>query len=101
MSNSITQEDYNKIEQLVTNALSASSKAQAELYLQRLSFIRSTGGYTGYIATVLSSLVSSTSNAAGRVKDKERKEYFANTDLCKLKGLIRDEADGGNGNGTD
>ena len=100
MSNSITQEKYNEIEQLVNCALSANSKAQAEPYLQRLSFIGNAGGYTGYLATVLSSLVSSTSNAAGRVQDKERKEYFANTDLCKLKGLIRDEADGGNGNGN-
>ena len=93
MRTAITQDTYDEVSRIVECALSADTKEQAEPFTKRLEFLRSSGGYGGYVNCVLGDLIASTKHASGKVADKERLSSFARTDLYKLEGQISDAAD--------
>ena len=88
MNFSISQATYDEVEDLVNKALTASSKAAAKKYIDRLDAIWHFGDYFGYINSVFSDLLASVSRASGSVADKERLCYFAKQDLYKLEGQM-------------
>ena len=57
MKSAITQNTYDEVSRLVECALSADTKKQAEQYTKRLEFLRSSGGYGGYVNCVLGDLI--------------------------------------------
>lgn len=84
----ISQDTYDEVENLVEQALMASSKKAAKPYVDRLDFLQRCGNYRGSTNHIFSELVSSVKRASGRVSDKERLCYFARQDLYKLQGQI-------------
>ena len=90
MEYTITQADYDKIEQLARCAVSATSKKDAKYYIDRLEFIARSGGYAGSARNIIDELCSSVNNAAGSVADKSRKTYFVEVDLSKLKDFVEE-----------
>jgi len=101
MKTAITQNTYDEVSRLVECALSADTKKQAEPFTKRLEFLRSSGGYEGYVNCVFGDLIASTKRASGKVADKERLSSFARTDLYKLEGQISNSADSENANSGD
>lgn len=91
MKDYITRVEFERIENLVNLALSASSKKDAQTYIKHLEFISNCGGYIGYVNSLLSVLCASVKSASGRVSNKERLEYYARTDLQKLEWKIKEE----------
>lgn len=85
----ITRGEYQEIEYLTKCALSASNKAKANEYIQRLDYL--CPGLAGPARNILSELKASVSNAAGRVQDKERRSYFVRMDLFKLSRFIKED----------
>jgi hypothetical protein len=88
MEYKITQTEYDKIEHLAHNAVSASSKNEAKPYLTQLEFIANSGGYAGSVRNIIGDLYGSVKNAAGNVADKSRRTYFVEMDLSKLKDFV-------------
>ena len=101
MKSAITQNTYDEVSRLVECALSADTKKQAEPFTKRLEFLRSSGGYEGYVNCVFGDLIASTKRASGKVADKERLSSFARTDFYKLEGQISNSADSENVNSGD
>ena len=90
----ILQETYDEVYELCNAAITASSKKEAQKFIDRLNFIHCCGGYTGYTNILLSELVAGVKSAAGRVADKERQCSFVQQDLYKLESQIRKKDDG-------
>ena len=86
MRDHITEEEFDTIKKLVECATDAYNKTEAAPYIKKLTFLGT--DYQGYLLSVFSNLVSSISNAAGQVADKEKKLCFVNTDLYKLRRFI-------------
>lgn len=95
----ITQEEYNKIEELVYAALSAPNKQEAKRYIQQMYFVASDLG--GAANNILHELIAETENASGKVADKYRKESFARMSLYKLRMFIEQEQSSKGGCRTD
>lgn len=87
MNDYITQEEFDIVEDLVMKATQACTKTSAAYYIKQLSFQKSY--YCGYTEIIFSNLVSSVERAAGQVAEKDRKMYFVNQDLGKLRGRIK------------
>lgn len=94
MNFNISQATYDEVKDLVDKALTASSKAAAKKYIDRLDFLQRCGNYGGATNNIFSELVSSVKSASGSVSDKERLRSFAKQDLYKLQGQI-EKKDGG------
>lgn len=82
----ITQEEFNRIEELVDAALSAPNKQEARRHTQQMNFMAPDLG--GGANNILHELIAETENASGRVADRNRKESFARTTLYKLEMFI-------------
>jgi len=82
----LQEEEYEKIKELVDYALSASNKAEAKRYIQQLNYAAL--GLQGAANNILQELIASVNTASGQVSDKERKSYFAQMDLYKLKDFV-------------
>ena len=82
----LTQAEYDEIEALVDQALSAPNKASAKKYIDRLAFLAR--DFEGPAHNKLSELCAYVKNASGRVADKDRKESFCKMDLFTLRNFI-------------
>ena len=82
----MTQSEYDEIEGLVNQALSASNKKDAQKYISILEALKRS--LEGSARNVMSELCASVKNVSGRVADKEDKEYFCSMDLFKLKMFV-------------
>lgn len=89
MKQNLTTEEYNQIEDVVSKAISAPNKKDAQRYMEKLRFLLS--GYGGSIATVLSKLYSSTQAATGNIPDKSNRQYYVQCDISSLRNFIKDE----------
>lgn len=94
MNFNISQATYDEVKDLVDKALTASSKAAAKKYIDRLDFLQRFGNYGGATNNIFSELVSSVKSASGSVSDKERLRSFAEQDLLKLQWQIEKKEDG-------
>ena len=86
MRNSITQKEFDQIEDLVKKAVSARTKSDAQIYVNRLNFCAT--DLSGTANLVMSQLRSAVKSATGMVTDKESKVYFCEMELSKLQGYI-------------
>ena len=89
MKAKLTQAEYDKIENLVNQALSAPNKAEAQKYIGVLEFLAL--DFEGSLSYKVSELCAGVKNASGRVSDKERKEYPCRQDLFTLRRFIEKE----------
>lgn len=82
----ITQEQFDRIENLYESALSALTKKEAKVYIDQIEFVAT--GLEGYANILLYELINSLRAACGRVPDREIKKSHCNTCLYKLEGQI-------------
>lgn len=83
MKEYLSQEEYEKIKELVNCAVNAANKKDAENYIRK---IQSYGyGLVGRAYNILNELISYVKDAFGRVSDKERRIYAVNSKLYELE----------------
>lgn len=82
MKEKLTAQEYEEISRLVEYALNAPSKKEAQKYIDK---IQSYGyGLSGRVSYIFTELVCYVKDASGRVGDKARREYSANSKLYEL-----------------
>lgn len=78
-----------EIRSLVDKAISAYTKKDAESYIQRLSFIRSTSNLEPPANNVFGELISYVHSASGQVHDKSHWTDATMQSLYKLQSLLK------------
>ncbi len=83
MKDKLSIKEYEEIKQLVDCALTAPNKKEAQKYINELSSY----GYSlyGNANIIFNELVCCVQDASGRITDKEKKKYFAESTLYKLE----------------
>lgn len=89
MKQTLTQEEYDRINQLVEYALTSQNKKEAQKYINELQSIGCM--LHGNARNIFGQMLSYVKNASGMVSDKESKMYFVKMELYKLeKYVVRD-----------
>ena len=86
MRENITQKEYDEIEELINKAVSARTKADAQMYVDRLDSL--VADLYGSANLIMSQLRSAAKSATGMVANKESKVYFCEMELSKLHKYI-------------
>lgn len=87
MRTKLTQAEYDKIENLMNQALSAPNKKAAKGYIDQLEFLGN--DFAGSVRNILHESSAYLKDAPSKAADdKERKEDFCKMDLYKLKAFI-------------
>lgn len=92
----LTQEEMDKIEILAEYALSAYNKQDAKTYILQINFL--VQDIYGASRSILNEMISSVSNATGRVSDKERKKSIARQQIIKAQMLCVKNSETKDGN---
>ena len=83
MKENLSQEEYDKIKELVNCAVNAANKKDAENYIKKIHF--EGYGLVGRANNIFNELVCYVKDASGRVTDKERRIYAVNSKLYELE----------------
>lgn len=84
MKEKLTQQEFQKIKQLVDNAIYAPNKKEAQKYITQIQSYRY--NLCGNADNILSELISYTKSASGRVTDKQHWIGCVENKLYVLKG---------------